>query len=57
MQRLRQNNSGAALPLDNDEILAAPIGPAAAFESAWRLLASQFPVSRGDNRAFPELKW
>ncbi len=29
-----------------------PIGPAAAFESAWRLLASQFPVNRSTNRAF-----
>jgi hypothetical protein len=34
-----------------------PIGPAAAFESAWRLLASQFPARRDGNRGFAGLAW
>jgi hypothetical protein len=124
MQRLKQNNSGAALPLGENEILSAsttqtiagegfppavvaelstavraavleresvptreddsqalyrtlvfrdgdalpkalaveyqhdtPVGPAAAFEHAWRLFAGLFPSTRSGRQAIPGLAW
>lgn len=33
------------------------VGPAAAFEAAWRLLAGQFPGTRAGERSVPGLDW
>lgn len=35
----------------------SPVGPAASFEAAWRLLARQFPSTHVGKRSVPELDW